>query len=76
MKITMCGYDVSISAKHSWQDKKSKRATLELLNYLSILFDEAAENYEKDGFEQGAKKANQYSDELYEICNNNGLYKA
>ena len=76
MIITMCGYDVSISAKHSWQEKKSKRATLELLNYLIILFDEAAENYEKDGFEQCAKKVNQYLDELYEICNNNGLYKA
>ena len=75
MKITMCGYDVSISAKHSWQDKKSKRATLELLNHLSILFDEAAKNYEKDGFEQ-AKKVNQYANELYEICRDNGLYKA
>lgn len=76
MKITMCGYDVSISAKHSWQGKKSKRATLNLLNYLSILLDEAAENYEKDGFEHGAKKVNQYADELYEICRDNGLYSS
>lgn len=76
MKIKMCGYDVSISAKHSWQDKKSKRVTLELLNHLSILLGEAADNYEREGFYSSAKIVNRYSDELYDICRDNGLYKA
>lgn len=76
MKIKMCGYDVSISAKHSWQDKKSKRATLELLNYLSIILDEAAENYDKEGIASVAKTVNRYADEIYDICRDNGLYKA
>ena len=67
---------MSISAKHTWQDKKSKRATLELLNYLSIILDEAAENYEKEEIHSVAKKVNYYSDELYNICRDNGLYNS
>lgn len=76
MNIKLCGYDVSISAKHPYQEKKSKRATLELLNYLSIMLDEAAENYERDYFEDSANRINKFSDELYEICRDKGLYKA
>lgn len=76
MKVRICNYDVSISAKHFWQDKKSKRATLELLNYLSIMLDEAANNYEKEGYDDNAKIVNQYSDELYNVCRDNNLYKA
>lgn len=75
MRIKLCGYDVSISAKHLWQDKKSKKATLELLNYLSIILDEATENYQKEGYEGNAKTSQRYSDELYKICSDNGLYK-
>lgn len=73
MNISLCGYDVSISAKHSWQEKKSKKATLELLNYLSIILDEASENKEKEGY--SPKTTERYANELYEICKDNGLYK-
>lgn len=76
MNVKICGYDVSINAKHFYQDKKSKRATLELLNYLSLILDEAADNYERNCYEDNAKIVNRYSDELYKICRDNGLYKA
>lgn len=75
MKIKLCNYEVSISAKHMWQDKKSKQATLELLNYLSMVLEIASEKYESDGYDESAKITYRYSDELYVICSENGLYK-
>lgn len=76
MNVKMCGYDVSISARHIWQDKKSKQATLEFLNYLSIVLEEASNNYRKEGLETAAATLCNYSDELYDICKDNGLYNS
>lgn len=73
MKVNMCGYEVSISAKHPWMDKATKKSTLQLLNYISIILDEASENYKKEGY--SAKTTERYADELYIICKDNGLYK-
>ena len=75
MKIKMCDYEVSISAKHLWQDKKSKWATLELLNYLSLMLEIASEKYKDDGYDGAGNVIYRYSDELYDICKDNGLYK-
>lgn len=75
MKINMLGYEVSISARHYWQDKNSKQATLELLNYISLLTEIASEKYKESGYDNAAKTIYDYSNEIYEVCNNNGLYK-
>lgn len=75
MKIKMLGYDVSISAKHEWQDKKSKQATLELLNYISLLTEIASQKYKEGGYDKAAQTIYDYSNEIYEVCKDNGLYK-
>ena len=75
MKIKMLGYDVSISAKHEWQDKKSKQATLELLNYICMLTEIASDKYKDGGYDNAAQTIYNYSIEIYEVCKDNGLYK-
>lgn len=75
MKINMLGYEVSISARHLWQDKKSKQATLELLNYISLITELASEKYKDSGYDKVANALYDYSNEIYEICKDNGLYK-
>lgn len=74
MKVNICGYEVSISAKHPWQDKKSKTATLELLNYLSMQLDNSAYYDKSRGYDSLAKTNERYADELYKICDENNLY--
>lgn len=70
----MCGYEVSINAKHVWQDKNSKRATLELMNYLSIALSAAADDAKTNGYDSLVGIYENYADELYYQCDENGLY--
>lgn len=74
MKLNICGYDVSISAKHQWMDKATKHSTMEFLNYLSIILDEATESYRQTGYVESAKTCHQYSNELYDFNKKHGLY--
>ena len=74
MKVNICGYDVSISAKHKWQSKGTKAAALDFLNYLSIILGDAAKNYKSSGYDKLAETTKEYSDSLYEFCKDNGLY--
>ena len=74
MKVNICGYDVNISAKHEWQNKGTKVTTLEFLNHLSIILDEASENYKNSGYDKVAETTEKYADSLYEFCKDNGLY--
>lgn len=74
MKVNICGYDVSLTAKHPWMQKADKTSTMEFLNHLSIMLDEAAHSYNIDGFEHNAKACRLYSDLLYDFCREHGLY--
>ena len=75
MKITLGSFEISISAKYKWQHRQNKETTLLFLNYLSVIFSEASENYEHEGYDHLAKTTGNIRDELYKICNDNGLYK-
>ena len=75
MKVKINGYEVSISAKHMWQDKATKRSTLEFLNELSIVYGEASSYNKEQGYEQIAKDYRSTSNELYEVNSKHGLYK-
>lgn len=74
MKVNIGGYEVSISAKYSWMDKASKHSTLEFLNYLSIIFDEASASYANDGYDDLKKACYKIADDLYNFNNEHGLY--
>lgn len=74
MKVNINGYEVSISAKHSWMDKANKHSTLEFLNYLSIVFEEAAHSYRIDGYDGSERICQKIADDLYEFNKEHGLY--
>lgn len=74
MKVNICGYDVSISAKHPWMVKACKESTMEFLNYLSIVLDEASASYRQTGYDESAKTCHQYANELYDFNKEHGLY--
>lgn len=74
MKVTLGSFEVSINAKHSWQHCQNKKATLEFLNYLSVIFSEASDNYKKEDYEHLAKTSENIRKELYNICDAHGLY--
>ncbi len=74
VKVNIGGYEVSISAKHSWMEKANKQSTLEFLNYLSIIFDEAAVSYASGGYDSAKRSCNKIADNLYEFNREHGLY--
>lgn len=74
MKVNICGYEVSLSAKHPWVDKASKYSTMEFLNFLSIVLDEASASYRQAGYDGSAKACQQYANELYDFNKEHGLY--
>ena len=74
MKVIINGYEVSVSAKHVWQEKASKKSTLEFLNELSIVYSEASEYNKNKGYSQTADTYNKTSDNLYDFNNGHGLY--
>lgn len=74
MKVNICGYEVSLTAKHPWMEKADKTSTMQFLNYLSIILDEAAHSYNIGGFEQNAKACELHSNQLYEFNKEHGLY--
>lgn len=74
MKIIINGYEVSVSAKHVWQEKASKQSTLEFLNELSIVYSEASEYNKETGYSQIADTYKEASDNLYVFNNEHGLY--
>ena len=74
MKVNIGGYEVSISARHSWMEKANKQSTLEFLNYLSIIFDEAAASYANGGYDGNQKTCHKIADDLYDFNREHGLY--
>ena len=74
MKVNIGGYEVSISAKHSWMEKSNKQSTLEFLNYLSIIFDEASASYANAGYDGSKRTCQKIADDLYNFNKEHGLY--
>lgn len=75
MKVIINGYEVSLAAKHVWQEKASKNATLEFLNELSIVYSEASQFNKDKNYTQTAKSYLDTSNDLYNFNNKRGLYK-
>ena len=75
MRVEINGYEVSLSAKHIWQDKASKLASLEFLNELSIVYSEASSYNKEHGYEATAKSYSETSNSLYEVNSAHGLYE-
>lgn len=80
MKIIIGNYDVEISAKLSFRARSSKQDTLNFLNYLSLIFDDASEFQKvQNGNPYSyacacAKESKQISKDLFEFCKEQGLY--
>ncbi len=74
MKVVINGYEVLILAKHVWQRKATKQATLEFLNELSIIYSEASEFNNNKNYTWTATAYRKASDDLYGFNNKQGLY--
>lgn len=79
MKVTFEKYgvlvtEISITVKDSGKEKATKKATLEYLNELSIIYHEAANSYRAKGLNALARDAEEKSKQLYNLLNDQGLY--
>lgn len=62
MLLEINGYEIEIKAKAAWHKRFNQEDTKGFLNFLSIVFDEAAEGLNASGRES-AKRCSQYRKE-------------
>ena len=79
MKITFKKHDIladeiNVTVKGYGKEKATKKATLEYLNELSIIYHEAANSYAAKGLNALARDAEEKSKQLYDLLNDQGLY--
>ena len=75
MKLIIDGYEVSITARHVWQEKGCNKSTLEFLNELSIVYEEASHYNKSAGYARTAEIYQHTSNDIYVFNNEHGLYK-
>lgn len=75
MKIIIDGCEIEIKAKSVGKKRYNKTDTMYVLNTLSILAHEAADNYDKEGCNHFANRARDVANMIYDLLEENGLYK-
>lgn len=65
---------VELRAKKPAEERFTKRETMAIMNYLSIVFDKAAEKFEEEGRKASAMGCRENADNLYEKLDDMGYY--
>ncbi len=74
MKLTINGYEVEIKAKHTYESRVNKKATMDLLNLISIWASAAAKWTEEQSYPALAESYENAGDEIYKVLAAEGLY--
>lgn len=74
MKIYINNMEVEIKAKHVFESRYNKAATLAMLNQISIAYSEAAKMFEQEGALALSEDYNETADIIYNVCSENGFY--
>lgn len=75
MKLNIGGFEVEIMAKDKYSKRLNRKDTLVFLNKISLLVSVAEVHYTKEGYKGLADEAAKISDDIYNFCGDNGLYK-
>ena len=72
---TAChGMDIEIKARWNWKERSTQDATEGCLNYISLLAAEAAERLEETGSHSLARQAREFSEQIYDLLKDRGVY--
>ena len=76
MKINIDDFrEISITAKGKYQSRASKETLIDVLNEISLVYREAAENMERKGALSLARDYMEKSQMYYDICETAGAYE-
>lgn len=74
MKVKIYSWEVEIKARRLCKYKSSKLETLRFLNFLSMVFDWAEQTALEKGIVGWKNDYKTIRDDLFNICQENGLY--
>lgn len=75
MRVVLGGNIVEIRAKNCEESRFTKTNTMDTMNWLALMFREAAENYERKGYPAHAGQAKDAADALHEKLNRYHYYE-
>jgi len=74
MRVVLDGNIVEIRAKKCVESRFTKQNTMDTMNWMSVVFDKAAEKFEEDGRFALAQRAKEDADALYQKLNDYHYY--
>ena len=66
MRVVLDRNIVEIRAKNCMESRFTKQNTMDTMNWLSVVFDKAAEKFDEDGRHAMAQRAREDSDALFQ----------
>ena len=74
MRVVLNGDIVEIRSKNCTESRFTKQNTMDTMNWMSIVFDKAAEKFAEDGKHAMAQKAKEDADALWDKLNDYHYY--
>lgn len=74
MRVVLSGDIVEIRSKNCAESKFTKQNTMDTMNWLSVVFDKAADMFEAEGNSLLANRAKEDGDALFEKLNDYHYY--
>lgn len=74
MRVVLNGDIVEVRSKNCTESKFTKQNTMDTMNWLSVVFDKAADMFEAEGNPPLAHRAKEDGDALFEKLRKNGYY--
>ena len=74
MRVVLDEHIVEIRAKRCAEARFTKVNTMDVMNWMSVVFDKAAEKFDEDGRHALAQRAKEDADALYQKLNDYHYY--
>lgn len=74
MKFVVDGYEIEIKAKYEHTNRNASGVAMAFMNKVSLLYDEVAELYDREGNHMLAEYSRRQSKNLYDQLNEAGYY--
>ena len=74
MRVVLSGDIVELRSKNCTESKFTKQNTMDTMNWLSVVFDKAAEQFEAEGNPLLAHRAKEDGDAIFEKLKDYGYY--
>lgn len=75
MTLKIADYEITVSAKHSFESRKSAKTTESFLNLLSIYAREAADRFKSLNCPAIAREADRIASDIFDALDARGVYE-